>query len=222
MEQAAPILCAGLTTYSALKAANLRPGEFVVIPGAGGGLGHLAVQYANALGYRVIAIDTGAEKRALALDTLGAECFVDFNTSADLVRDVKQCTRTRGDEGRCDGDEDDEACGRGAHAAIVTASGKEAYQQALSYIRPGGTLVAVGLPRDSTIEANVFRTVFEAKRIVGSYVGNRQEAIEALDLAARGKVRAIYATEPLSKLNEVYKHMQEGSLAGRVVLDLNK
>jgi len=83
---------------------------------------------------------------------------------------------------------------------------------------PHGTLVAVGLPPDTYIKANVFWTVFKALRIVGSYVGNRQDAIEALDFAARGKVKAEIAVEPLSNLESVYHRMESGQLTGRIVL----
>lgn len=136
LEDASPILCAGVTVYRAIKEAHLSPGQWVVIPGAGGGLGHLAVQYANALGFRPLAIDTGSEKKALA-EKLGAEGWIDFKQSKDIVQDVKNITG-----------------GDGAHAAIVASAAAQAYTQALEYIRPRGTLVCVGLPADCKIQAD--------------------------------------------------------------------
>lgn len=204
LQEAAPILCAGVTVYRALLEAQIGVGHWVVIPGAGGGLGHLAVQYAAAFGYRVIAIDTGADKKKLTHE-LGAEGWVDFKESKDIVQDVKRITG-----------------GLGAHAAVVAAASPGAYAQAMSYLRPRGSLVSVGMPADAAIQADVFDTTVSAKRIVGSIVGNRQDAIEALDLAAQGKIKVFYKTRGLSELNDVYKDMQAGTLTGRIVLDVDK
>ncbi|CBQ72223.1 probable ADH1-alcohol dehydrogenase I [Sporisorium reilianum SRZ2] len=205
LDQAAPILCAGVTVYKALKEAQLVPGQWVAIPGAGGGLGHLAVQYAVAAGYRVIAIDTGADKKHLC-ESLGAERFIDFKTSKSFVDDIKAATPD----------------GFGPQAAVVAASGAAAYELALDYIRPRGVLVAVGLPGQADIKANVFFTVFRSVRIVGSYVGNRQDAQEALDIAAAGKVKTHFKTLGLSQLPQVYEDMQSGKIAGRIVLDIDQ
>jgi propanol-preferring alcohol dehydrogenase len=200
LAQAAPILCAGVTVWKAIKQSNTKPGDYILISGAGGGLGHLAVQYANAISLRVIAVDTGADKKAVCLG-YGAETFIDFEDSGDIIERIKAATG-----------------GLGPHAAIVASSSGSAYNQALEYLRPHGTLVAVGLPPDTYIKANVFWTVFKALRIVGSYVGNRQDAIEALDFAARGKVKARIAIEPLANLESVYQRMEKGQFVGRVVL----
>ncbi|SJX62095.1 probable ADH1-alcohol dehydrogenase I [Sporisorium reilianum f. sp. reilianum] len=205
LDQAAPILCAGVTVYKALKEAQLVPGQWVAIPGAGGGLGHLAVQYAVAAGYRVIAIDTGADKKHLC-ESLDAERFIDFKTSKSLVDNIKAATPD----------------GFGPQAAVVAASGAAAYELALDYIRPRGVLVAVGLPGQADIKANVFFTVFRSVRIVGSYVGNRQDAQEALDIAAAGKVKTHFKTLGLSQLPQVYEDMQSGKIAGRIVLDIDQ
>jgi alcohol dehydrogenase, propanol-preferring len=142
--EAASILCAGVTVYRAIKYSQTKVGDFIVLPGAGGGLGHLAVQYANAMGLRVIAIDTGADKKKLCLD-LGAEKWIDFKETKDLVKDIKDLTD-----------------GLGAHAAVVTAATGAAYSQAVDYLRPGGTLMAVGLPGKATLDASIFFTVFKA------------------------------------------------------------
>ena len=191
LETAAPLLCAGVTVYKACRQANFTPGDTVVIVGSGGGLGHLATQYASYMGARVIGIDTGADKKALSAKC-GAEVFIDFNQSKDLIADIKAATPD----------------GLGPQAAIVAASGAKAYEQALEYLRPRGTLVPVGLPPNATIKADVFWTVFKSLSIVASYVGNRQEAIEALDIAARGKINVVSRTLGLTDLPEVYKQMQ--------------
>ena len=142
-----------------MKNSGAKIGDYVALPGAGGGLGHLAIQYANAMGLRVIAIDSGEEKKKLCL-SLGAEHWIDFKESKDLVADIKAASG-----------------GFGPHAAIVTAasvsflvydiiclahclSQPSAYQQAVDYLRPSGTLVLVGLPV-TNIGANVFWTVFK-------------------------------------------------------------
>ncbi|GAA5978848.1 hypothetical protein JCM11641_003585 [Rhodosporidiobolus odoratus] len=200
---AAPILCAGVTVWKAIKQSNTKAGDYVVISGAGGGLGSLAVQYATAIGLRVVGIDSGEEKKKL-LCTYGVDDFIDFRAHSgpgELIAEVKR------------------VCGGlGPHAAIIAAAGGAAYNEALEYIRPHGTLVAVGLPPDTYIKANVFWTVFKALRIVGSYVGNRQDAIEALDFAVRGKVKPQIVVEPIDNVESVYHRMENGQISGRIVL----
>lgn len=171
---AAPILCAGVTVYRALKEAGLSVGDWVVLPGAGGGLGHLGVQYAAAMGYRVIGIDTGEEKKKLVLD-LGADAWIDFKECKDCVGEVLRITG-----------------GLGAHAAVVAAASEAAYTQGLDYIRPRGTLVAVGLPPGTNIKADVFWTTINAKRIVGSIVGNRNDAIEISHTTSHSTLGYLY------------------------------
>ena len=134
-----------------MKESGARPGQWVALPGAGGGLGHLAVQYANAMGLRVIGIDTGKEKEDLVLK-LGAEEFVDFNKSDDVIALVKRIT------------------GGGPHAAIVIAASPKPYEDALKMVRTKGTVVAVGLPSNAIMGADVFDTVVRSLTIKGSYV----------------------------------------------------
>lgn len=129
----------------------------------------MAIQYAREMGLNVIAIDTGAAKKVLCLK-LGAAAWVDFRESKDLVGNIKKA---------CPG-------GLGAHAAVVTALHESAYAQAVDYLRPSGMLVVVGLP-NAPLAANVFWTVFKSIRVQGPYVGNRQDAVEALEIAAREK-----------------------------------
>ncbi|POY76686.1 putative Alcohol dehydrogenase [Rhodotorula taiwanensis] len=203
LEVAAPVLCAGVTVWKAIKEANCKPGDWLVVSGAGGGLGHLAVQYATAIGLRVVGIDTGDDKKKL-LDQYGADAFIDFKNFRDEGALIKEVKRVCG--------------GEGPHAAVIASAGGAAYNDALEYIRPHGSLVAVGLPPDTDIKANVFWTVFRNVRIIGSYVGNRQDAIEALDFALRGKVKPQIVTEPLKNLEDVYKRMESGGIPGRIVL----
>eukprot|EP00026_Physarum_polycephalum_P007114 Phypoly_transcript_07168.p1 GENE.Phypoly_transcript_07168~~Phypoly_transcript_07168.p1 ORF type:complete len:299 (+),score=56.22 Phypoly_transcript_07168:727-1623(+) len=202
LDVAAPILCAGVTVYAALKNSYTIVGDYVVVPGAGGGLGHLALQYAKAMGLRTIAIDSGAEKEKLCKD-LGATAWIDFKKESDIIAAVRRVTD-----------------GVGAHAAIVAAASGESYEKALEYLRPRGTLVAVGLPADTKIKADVFFTVFDSKRIVGSYVGNRQDAVEALNLAANAGIKPHFTVEPLSNLPSVYERMKAGTVTGRIVLKM--
>ncbi|KAG7439965.1 GroES-like protein [Guyanagaster necrorhizus] len=203
-DAAASILCAGVTVYRAIKYSQTSAGDWIVLPGAGGGLGHLAVQYARARGLRVIAIDTGAEKKKLC-ESLGAEVWIDFKESKNIVEDVKAATG-----------------GFGAHSAVVTAAHSSGYTQALDYLRPGATLMAVGLPGTATLNASIFFTVFKSISILGSYVGNRQDAREALDIAARGQVTVHFVSKDLKELQNVYDGMSAGKVAGRVVFDLTK
>ncbi|KAI0090404.1 GroES-like protein [Irpex rosettiformis] len=199
--EAASILCAGITVYRAIKYSKSQIGDWIVFPGAGGGLGHLAVQYAAAMGLRVLAIDTGAEKKDLVM-SLGAEKWIDFKESKDLVKDIIAATD-----------------GLGPHTAVITAATSAAYEQAVDYLRPGGTLMAVGLPGHATLNAGIFQTVVKSINIQGSYVGNRQDAFEALDIASRGKVKVVFKTKPLEALKETYEALEAGTIAGRIVLN---
>jgi len=199
---AASILCAGVTVYRALKYSETSPGDWVVLPGAGGGLGHLAVQYAKYMGRRVIAIDTGEEKRKLC-EALGADHWIDFATSNDIVADIKKVTG-----------------GRGAHATVVTTASSSGYSQAIDYLRENGRLMAVGLPANSTLDASIFFTVFKSITIHGSYVGNRQDAVEAVEIAASGAVKCHYHVRKMADIATVYDELAEGKIAGRVILSI--
>jgi len=204
---AAPMLCAGLTTYSALRKAQAKAGDFIVVAGAGGGLGHLAVQIASrGMAMRVIGIDHGSKEK-LVKDS-GAEHFFDITKYKDdeLSRAIKEKTN-----------------GLGASAVIVCTAVNKAYAQALSFLRFGGTVVCVGIPEgdmEPIASAYPAALVMQELRIVGSAVGTQWEALQVLDLAARGLVKTHYRTEKMEKLTEIFKEMDEGKLQGRVVLDL--
>ncbi|KAJ5512780.1 Polyketide synthase enoylreductase [Penicillium fimorum] len=203
LDAVAPILCAGITVYKGLKESGARPGQTVAIVGAGGGLGSLAQQYAKAMGLRVIAIDGGDEKKAMC-EELGAETYVDFTKSTDLIADVKAATPD----------------GLGAHAVLLVAVSEKPFQQAVAYARSRGTIVAIGLPAHAYLKAPVFDTVVRMITIKGSYVGNRQDGVEAVRFFARGLIKAPFKTAHLKDLPEVFKLMEEGKIAGRYVLEI--
>ncbi|KAJ7061554.1 hypothetical protein C8F01DRAFT_1137744 [Mycena amicta] len=198
---ATPLLCAGVTIFKALKESKPKLGQWVVIPGAGGGLGHLGIQYAQAMGLRVIAIDTGDTKRDLCLK-LGAEKWIDFKTSPDVVQEVKDATG-----------------GLGAHSAVTVSSSPGPIEQAAQYLRMKGTIVIVGLPSGRTaFTLPIGLMVSKCLTIVGTAVGSRQDVIEALDLAARGKVACHHEVRPFSEINQVFADLEAQKVSGRVVL----
>lgn len=201
---AAPMLCAGVTVYSALRKSGAQSGDWVVLLGAGGGLGHLACQIASkSMGFRVIGIDAG-NKKDLATEC-GAEVFID-HTKGNAEEEVKKATG-----------------GLGAQAVLVLTAANGAYASAMGLLKFGGTCVCVGLPEG---ELKAIATAYpqflvaKAQRIVGVAVGNRKEAIETLELASRGLVKTHFETIKMDKLTETFEKMDKGELKGRVVLDL--
>lgn len=193
---AAPVLCAGLTSYKGLRETEARPGQWVVVSGIGG-LGHLGVQYAHALGLRVVAVDVSAERLALAR-RLGAELTV-LASDADAVAFVR---REVG----------------GAHGALVTADSAAACRQAIGMLRAGGTCVLVGLP-PGDVALPVVPMVRDRLTVRGSIGGTRADLREALDFAARGAIEAACETRPLAEVNEVFAGLRAGTITGRVVFD---
>lgn len=194
--EVAPILCAGVTVYKGLKVTDTRPGQWVAISGIGG-LGHVAVQYALAMGLRVVAIDIDDDKLALA-SRLGAEVTVNAKT-ADVVAEVQTATG-------------------GVHGVLVTAVHPQAFGQAIALARRGGTIVFVGLP-PGDFPAPIFDIVLKGLTIRGSIVGSRQDMVEALDFLARGLVHPTVESVSLDDINEVFGRMEEGKIDGRVVID---
>ncbi|KAK6199980.1 alcohol dehydrogenase 1 [Scheffersomyces amazonensis] len=203
LAEVAPILCAGVTVYKALKTAGAKPGQWVAVSGAGGGLGSLAIQYAKAMGLRVVAIDGGEEKGEFT-KSLGAEAYVDFFTSKDIVADVIKAT---------DG---------GAHGAINVSVSEKAIAQSVDYVRATGTVVLVGLPAGAKVVAPVFDAVVKSISIKGSYVGNRADTAEAIDFFSRGLIKCPIKIVGLSELPGVYELMEQGKIIGRYVLDTSK
>lgn len=197
--QVGPILCAGVTTYKGLKETQARPGEWVVISGVGG-LGHVAVQYAKAMGLHVAAIDIGAEKLQLAR-SLGAELIVDAsqeNASATIQKKIG-----------------------GAHGVLVTAVSVNAIKQAVGMLRRGGTCVLCGLP-PGEFPISIFDLVLNRYTVRGSIVGTRKDLEEALAFAADGKVKATIETQPLDAINKVFDRLKQGKVNGRIVLDISQ
>lgn len=194
--EVAPILCAGVTVYKGLKVTDTRPGQWVVISGIGG-LGHVAVQYAIAMGLRVAAVDVADDKLALARE-YGAEVTVNA-LREDPVAAVQKQTG-------------------GAHAVLVTAVHPSAFGQAIGMVRRGGTIVFNGLP-PGDFPAPIFDIVLKAITVRGSIVGTRQDMVEAIDFYARGKVRPRVHTRQLDEINAVFDEMKAGTIDGRVVIE---
>ena len=196
-EQAAPLLCAGVTVHRALKQSRLTTGQRLGVFGVGG-LGHLAVQIGCELGADVTAIDISAEKLALAR-SLGASRTL--NAASDKV--VQQL-RSLG----------------GVHVALVTSAAKAAYDMAFYCVRPTGILLAVGLPAQDICFPPILMAAGEI-RIQASAVGTRQDLQEILDLGAAGKVHCEVATQPLCQANEVLEKLRRGQVSGRLALRIS-
>lgn len=194
----APILCAGVTTYKGLKETEAKPGEWVAISGVGG-LGHLAIQYAKAMGLHVAALDVATDKLALAKAT-GAEVAVDAR-SPDAVAEILKATSG------------------GAHGVLVTAVSPPAFSQALSMVRRKGTVTLVGLP-PGEFPTPIFDVVLKRITVRGSIVGTRHDLDEAIAIAAAGEVSVHCETTALERINNVLSDLRANRIDGRMVLDL--
>jgi alcohol dehydrogenase, propanol-preferring len=197
--EVAPILCAGVTTYKGIKETDTRPGEWLAISGIGG-LGHVAVQYARAMGLHVIALDVTEDKLELAR-RLGAELVVDAKRP-DAAAEVVRLT------------------GGGAHGVLVTAVSPAAFTQAIEMARRRGTVSLVGLP-PGHFSTPIFEVVLKRITVRGSIVGTRKDLAEALEFAAEGKVRPHIVEARLEDINRVLSDLKAGRVNGRVVLDLS-
>jgi len=193
---AAPIICAGVTTYKGIKETATKPGDWVVVSGAGG-LGHLAIQYAKAMGLHVCAVDIDNGKLAHAM-LMGADVSVNAKLP-NAVERVKKAT---------DG---------GAHGVLITAPSLEAFKQGVGMTRKRGTCVLTGLP-PGEFPFPLFEVVLNCITVRGSLVGTRQDMAEALAFAAEGKVKADVELQPLSAVNQVLDRLERGEVAARVVL----
>ena len=194
----APILCAGVTTYKGMKETDTRPGEWVVISGIGG-LGQVAVQYAKAMGLKVVALDIAEDKLKLGR-AAGADHAVNA-LSADAVDSVLRAT------------------GGGAHGVLVTAVSTAAFAQALKMVRRKGTISLVGLP-PGEFPTPIFDVVLKRITVRGSIVGTRRDLDEAIAFAAEGKVRSEITKAPLAEINAIFDRMKSGKIDGRMVLDI--
>lgn len=196
--EAAPILCAGVTVYKGLKETDTRPGDWVVISGIGG-LGHLAVQYAKAMGLRVAAVDITDEKLDLAR-AVGADLTINASQE-DPASVIAQHIG-------------------GAHGVLVTAPSRVAFEQGLGMLRRHGTMALVGLPAGD-FDLNIFDMVLNRKTVRGSIVGTRLDLTESMSFAAEGKVKTHYRTESLENIDQVMSDLANGKIEGRVVLDMS-
>ena len=191
--EAAPLFCAGVTVYRAVKNSGVQPGQRLAVFGVGG-LGHLAVQIAKTFGAKVIAVDIAADKLDLA-KSLGADQTI--NAATD---DALKTLRGIG----------------GVHAAIVTSSAKAAYTQAFYGVRAAGSLMVVGLPSEEiSFPAILMREI----KIRSVATGTRDDLRETLNLAAAGKIRCLTETTGLEEINHVLDQMRHGQIRGRVVIN---
>jgi len=191
---AAPLTCAGVTTYKAIKVAGTRPSDLVAVFGVGG-LGHLAIQYAAIAGGRVVAVDVLDEKLELA-EELGAEFVVNASR-----RDPVEAIRELG----------------GVDQAIALAVSPASFGQAYASLRRGGTLVFVALPAENHMELPIFETVLNGITVVGSIVGTRVDLREVFELHAAGKTRVIRETRPFAEVNEAIADVEAGNVPARIV-----
>ncbi|KAK0110971.1 hypothetical protein ONS95_001352 [Cadophora gregata] len=201
----APILCGGVTIYKALKICGATSGQWVVISGAGGGVGALGIQYSKAMGFRTIAIDAGKEKEQYCLD-LGAEVYIDVTTTKDASLVVKEKTGLLG-----------------AAAVLVTAGSGRAYQDALAMLGPFGTLVCIGIPPPTQL-VNFHPLLFidMGIRIIGSAVGTRLDILEAVSFLQRGLVNPVVQMSTLEELSEVGRQISAGKAIGKFVVRLGE
>jgi alcohol dehydrogenase, propanol-preferring len=194
---AAPLTCAGVTTYKAVKVSGARTSDLVAVVGIGG-LGHLAVQYARIAGATLAAVDVVDAKLDVA-KRLGA-AYTFNSTRQDPVAELQ-------------------ALG-GADVAIVLAASPRAYEQAFACLRPHGTLVGVGLPADDIMRLPIFETVLRGIRIVGSLVGTRVDLAETFELHADGRTEIVRETRHLEQVNEAMAEVEQGKVEARLVFDL--
>jgi alcohol dehydrogenase, propanol-preferring len=197
-EEAAPIFCAGVTTYKALKVSGAIPGDWVAIYGIGG-LGHIALQYAKAMGFNVVAVDIQDDKLELAKQ-LGADIAIN-GMQVDPAQKIQ------------------EEIG-GVKAAISVAVTQKAFRQAYDSVKRGGSCVVVGLP-NADLPIPIFDTVLNGVKVLGSIVGTRLDLKEALQFAADGKVKANIEVQPLENVNDVFERLEHGAINGRVVLSID-
>jgi len=195
--EAAPLICAGITSYKGIKETQARPGEWVVVSGVGG-LGHLGIRYAKAMGLHVCAVDIDDGKLAHA-KRLGADAVVNAK-DGDPIAAVRKAT------------------GGGAHGVLITAPSLGAFKQGVGMTRKCGTCVLVGLP-PGEFPTPLFDVVANCITIRGSFVGNRRDMAEALAFAADGKVKADIELQPLSAINNVFHRLAHGDVPSRVVLE---
>ncbi|MDX3353688.1 alcohol dehydrogenase [Streptomyces sp. ME01-24h] len=192
--EAAPLGCAGVTTYNALKRSSARPGDLVAVIGIGG-LGHLAVQYAATAGYETVAIARGEEKRALAME-LGAHHYVD-SAATDPAKELQ-------------------ALG-GATVVLATASNSAAMAAGVEGLRPRGQLIVIGVD-DQPLPITPGQLVLSARSVVGHPTGTSRDVEHTMNFSALAGVRPMTETVPLEEINEAFARMMSGAARFRMVL----
>lgn len=195
--EAAPLTCAGVTTYKAVKVAGVKPTDVVLVSGIGG-LGHLALQYARIFGGTTVAVDVTDEKLQLAKD-LGADVVLDARTD-DVVAEVAKLG--------------------GADVAIGLAVSQESFDTAYRALRRGGRLVLVAMPAGGVMEIPVFDLVVGGKSVIGSIVGTRADLAEVFELHRLGRTQVIYETRRLEEVNESFEEVLSGRVGARLVFDM--
>lgn len=196
----APTLCAGVTAYKAVLNAELKPTSWLVVLGAGGGLGHYAVQYGLLRTPFVVGVDTGREKGELVRG-FGAE-FEDYKATPNLRAAI-------------DGFTD----GRGADAVIVAAGSSAAFATAASLLGVGGVLCCIGIPPGGgSLLTPVSEIVIKGLKMKGNLVGSLGECMEAVELVRKGKVKPKVFVREFEELPKIYEELERGNIAGRVAL----
>jgi propanol-preferring alcohol dehydrogenase len=196
--EAAPLLCAGITTYDALRNAGLRGGDLVAVQGIGG-LGHLGVQYARHMGFRTVAIGRGRDKEKLAKD-LGAHVYIDA-----AAEDAAAALQRMG----------------GARAILATGTSGEAMGPLVSGLAARGKLIVVGVPQDQ-LQLNAFPLVFGGRSIHGSLTGTPIDGEDTLAFSVLENIRPMIETFPLEQAPDAYARMIQGKARFRVVLVTKK
>lgn len=192
---AASILCAGLTAYKGIKETDTKPGDWLVVSGIGG-LGHMAVQYAKAMGLKVVAIDIHEQQLKLA-EELKSDIVINASLEDPVMRVQKEI--------------------KGAHGVLATAVSPETFSQAVNMLRSHGTLAIVGLP-PGVFKLSVFDMVLHRKTVRGSIVGTRKDLAECLLFAEEGKVKVHYTLDKLENINKIFHKMKSGHVVGRTVM----
>jgi alcohol dehydrogenase, propanol-preferring len=192
---AAPLLCAGLTTFNALRNANARSGELVAIQGVGG-LGHLAIQYAARMGYRVAAISRGVDKQPLALQ-LGAHHYID-SASQDVAAELQKLG--------------------GAKAILATAAVNQSMAALTAGLAPRGELLIAGLGGSEAMALDALPLVRGSRSIAGSLTGSPSDSEDTLDFSVLQRIQAMSETYPLERADEAYRRMMRNEARFRVVL----
>jgi len=195
-EEAAPLLCAGITTFNALRRSGVMPGELVAVQGVGG-LGHLGIQFARKAGMQVVAIGRGPENEALAI-RLGASRYLDSN-SVQVAQELAKMG--------------------GARVILTTVTSGKAMSAVVDGLAPNGSLLIVGAPPDP-VEVNSLQLIFGRRDIKGWASGTPTDSEDTVRFAALNQVRPMIETFPLEKVNPAYERMMSGKAQFRVVLTM--